>query len=198
MRIRTVAVVLALSVWVLLASAGEVAAQAFGIGPRMSMVRSLTPGAPSTRSFGGTVRLGSSRRVSLELAADYRKTLSLDGVTRERERPMQASVLLFLTKSTLSPYLLGGYGIYRRDVDFLDSTGTTVTSVSDRTSGAHVGFGAELLLTRHAAFFVDYRYRLVRLGEPEAGAKELNVPFVDSVKLSHRGTMWTSGMAFYF
>lgn len=174
-------------------------AQGFGLGPRMSLVRGDLPsGTPSTRSFGGTIRMRSSRRVSLEIAGDYRKTLSADGVMRERQRPIQGSLLLFLSRSTLSPYVLGGYGIYRRDIDILDSAGTTVSSVADKTTGAHMGFGAELFVTRHAALFADYRYRFVRFGDPEDGSKEINLPFVDQVKLSHRGTMWTSGMAFYF
>jgi hypothetical protein len=178
---------------------GDVLAQGFGIGPRMSTVRGDAPSAtPSVRYFGGTVRIRSSRRVAFELAGDYKKTLSADGLTRERERPLQGSLLLFLVRSTFAPYVLGGYGLYDRHVDWLDASGAVVRTIADRQTGAHLGFGAELFVSRHAALFADYRYRFVRFGEPEAGAKEINLPLVDQVKLSHRGTMWTSGVAFYF
>lgn len=174
-------------------------AQGVGIGPRMSLLRGdLASGTPSSRFFGGTLRMRSSPRVAIEIAADYKKTLDADGVFRERERPIQGSVLLFLAKSAFSPYVLGGYGLYHRQLDALDSTGQVVSSVSDRTSGAHLGFGAELFVGRHAALFADFRYRFVRFGEPEDGASPIDIPFVDRVKLSHKGTMWTSGMAFYF
>lgn len=198
MRMKMAVLTLVATVGVLLA-AGQAAAQAFGIGPRISTVRGDVPSAtPSSRYFGGTLRMRSSRRVAIELAGDYKKTVSVDGLTSQRERPLQGSLLLFLVRSTFAPYVLGGYGLYQRNVDFLDEAGTVVSSISDRQTGAHLGFGAELFVSRHAALFADFRYRFVRFGEPEAGAKEINIPLVDQVKLSHRGTMWTSGVAFYF
>lgn len=196
---RFTTTVLILAVAVLAGSAHRAEAQGFGIGPRMSMIRGDVPsGTPSSRSFGGTIRMQSSRRVVLELAGDYKKVASVDGITRRRERPIQGSVLLFPVRTTFSPYLLGGYGWYHESVDTLDSIGTVVSTVSRRETGAHVGFGAELFLGRHAALFADYRYRFVRFGEPAEGEEEIDIPIIDQVRLSHRGTMWTSGVALYF
>jgi hypothetical protein len=183
----------------ILISAGHASAQGFGIGPRMSLVRGDVPsGTPSARFFGGTIRMQSSKRVVLEVAADYRTEMLADGVIRERQRPIQGSVLLFLARTAFSPYVLGGYGLYQRKVEVLDSIGNVVSSISDKETGAHMGIGAELFVSRHAALFADYRYRFVRFGEAEEGSKPIDIPFVDQAKLSHRGTMWTSGVAFYF
>ena len=51
---------------------------------------------------------------------------------------------------------------------------------------------------RQAAIFADYRFRFVEFGAPEGGEEPINIPLLDSVNLSHRGSMWTGGMAFYF
>ncbi len=175
-----------------------VAAQGIGIGPRLSFVRGDVPSeASSTRFFGGIVRMRSSKRVVLEAAADYRTERSEDGLSRVKERPLQGSLLLFPSRSTLAPYVLVGYGLYSRTTETLDLTGVPATTVSERKTGAHIGFGAELFLGRHAAFVLDYRYRFVRFGSPEDDETSVNLPGLGS-RLSHRGSMWTSGMAFYF
>jgi hypothetical protein len=195
---RTKAIIL-LAIGAVLLAAGPALAQGFGIGPRISLIRGHVPsGTPSARLFGGTIRMQTSRRMALEVAADYKKLLSPDGLTRERETPLQGSLLMFPIRGAFSPYVLAGYGLYKRTLDTLDSTGKVVSSISDKETGAHVGFGAEIFVSRRAAFFADYRFRFVRWGEPEEGSEELNIPFVDKAKLSHRGTMWTSGVAFYF
>ncbi len=196
---RTIARVSFLALAVLLFWAGEGQAQGFGIGPRMSLIRGDAPsGTPSVRFFGGTIRMQTSRRVVLEVAADYKTAIMADGTIRQRERPLQGSLLLFLARKTFAPYLLGGYGLYTRTIETMDSTGNVVSSFSDKETGAHMGIGAELFISRHAALFADYRYRFVRFGEPDADSEAIDLPFVDQVKLSHRGTMWTSGVAFYF
>jgi opacity protein-like surface antigen len=143
------------------------------------------------------VRMASSRRVVIELAADTRSERSDDGLERVRERPIQGSLLLFPARAVFSPYVLAGYGLYNRTVETLDATGATVASASERRTGAHVGFGAELLLGRHAAFVVDYRYRFVKFGAAEEDASPVNLPGLGS-RLSHKGTMWTTGVAIYF
>jgi len=166
----------------------------------MSVVRGdLASGTPSTRFFGGTMRMASSKHVVFEVAMDYRSQVSDDGLTRLRERPLQGSLLLFPARAAFAPYLLGGYGLYQQTTDTLNATGLTSSSVVERKTGAHVGFGAEVSLGRHAAFFLDYRYRFVKFGTPDPGADPINIPLVsDKVQLSHTGSMITSGMAFYF
>jgi hypothetical protein len=173
-------------------------AQAVGLGPRMSFVRGDIPSSTgSTRFIGGILRMRSSKRVVLEAAADFRTERSEDGLSRVRERPLQGSLLLFPARSTFSPYVLAGYGLYSRTTETLDLTGEPAATVSERKTGAHVGFGAELFLGRHAAFVLDYRYRFVRFGSPDDGETPVNLPGLRG-RLSHRGSMWTSGMAFYF
>jgi hypothetical protein len=174
------------------------AAQGVGLGGRMSFVRGDVPSATgSTRFFGGILRMRSSKRVVLEAAIDYRSERAEDGLTLVKERPLQGSVLFFPARAPFSPYLLVGYGSYSRTTETLDLTGVPAASVSERKTGAHMGFGAELFLGRHAAFVVDYRYRFVRFGRPEGDETSVNLPGLGS-RLSHRGSMWTSGMAFYF
>ncbi|MEO8070819.1 MAG: outer membrane beta-barrel protein [Acidobacteriota bacterium] len=183
-----------------LALPASAAGQSFGLGPRFSFVRGdLAADAPSTRFVGGTIRLRSSAHVALETALDYRAETSEDARTRLRERPLQASLLLFPVRSTISPYLLGGLGIYSRMTDTLDATGRAIDTQLERKSGWHFGLGAELAITRHAAFYADYRFRFVKFGDSiQEGDEPINIPGVKNLKVAHRGSMWTSGMAFYF
>lgn len=196
-------VVAGVALMAVLAVGARAEAQGFGLGPRWSFIRGDAPtGTPSTRMLGGTIRIPSSKRVVLEVAADYRSQTGEDGLTRLRERPIQGSLLLFPVRSTFAPYLLGGYGLYTQTMDVLDATGAVSASTSARKTGAHIGFGAELFISRHAAFFLDYRYRFVKFGVPDEGADTINIPGSGLIpgdrKLSHEGTMWTSGVAFYF
>jgi hypothetical protein len=171
----------------------------FGLGPRMSWVRGDLPsGSPSTRFIGATIRMSSSRRVALEAAMDFRSETTLDRLARLKERPVQGSLLLFLARSAFSPYVLGGFGMYSQTSETLGPTGLVTDTFTHKETGAHAGFGAEILVSRHAAFFADYRFRFVRFGTPEPGADPINVPGLGSLKLSHRGSMWTSGVAYYF
>jgi opacity protein-like surface antigen len=171
-------------------------AQAFGIGPRLSFVKNEPAGQPATRFFGGTIRLRSSRHVATELALDYRKYDEVDHQQRVREMPFQASLLLFPVRSVFSPYLLGGFGIYSHATDDLTDTGAVIATTTERKTGWHLGLGAELFVNRHAALFVDYRYRFVKFGaEPDSSPADAVIPGLD---ISHNGSMWTSGVAFYF
>ena len=174
------------------------AAQGFGLGPRLSIVRGdVASQTESSRLLGGMVRMASSSRVAIEVAADTRSERSDDGLQRIRERPLQGSLLLFPARAAFSPYVLVGYGLYNQTVETLDLAGAVVSSESTRRTGAHLGFGAELFLGRHAAFVVDYRYRFVKLGGNEEDDSPVNLPGLGS-RLTHRGTMWTTGFAFYF
>lgn len=193
---RFPSLVLVVSAAVLLPSA--LAAQSIGFGPRLSFVRGDVPSATaSTRFLGGILRMQASKRVVFEAAADFRSERTGDGLTRVTERPLQGSLLLFPVRSTIAPYVLAGYGLYTRSVETLDLAGTPVVIASDRRTGAHVGLGAELFLGRHAALLIDYRYRFVRFGVAEAGEDQVNLPGLGD-RVSHRGSMWTSGVAFYF
>jgi len=173
-------------------------AQGFGLGPRLSFVRGdYASATPSRDFFGGVIRMRSSRHVTFEASLDYRTQRSTDGLTRLRERPVQLSLLITPVRARVAPYLLGGFGIYSETVDTLSAEGLVVSSTADRRTGIHLGAGVEISLSRSATLFADYRFRFVKFGS-EATDEPIKVPGLGSVKLSHQGSMWTSGIAFYF
>jgi Outer membrane protein beta-barrel domain len=196
----------AVSVGTFLTLTQPAAAQTFGIGPRLSFVRGdLQTATPSQRFTGATMRLQTSKHVGIEVALDYKSTVSQDGSARLRELPLQASLLIFLGRHTFSPYLLGGFGTYTQATDIKADSGLFVNQTIARKNGVHLGFGAELFLARHAAFFADYRFRFVKFGSDiDPGDQQINIPGsslipgLNSNKLSHHGSMWTTGVAFYF
>ncbi len=176
------------------------AAQSLGIGPRFSMVRGdLVTNTPSTRFIGGTLRMVTGRHTVLEASMDYRSYLNDAGTERVRERPIQGSLLLFPVRGGFAPYVGGGIGLYSQYHDTLGTNGLVTATTVEKKVGWHVGAGAEIRLARHAAFFADYRFRFVKFGAPdEPGSESINIPGLSQVKLSHQGSMWTSGVAFYF
>jgi outer membrane protein with beta-barrel domain len=182
------------------------AGQTFGIGPRLSFVRGdITTATPATSFSGGTMRLSTSPHIAIEVALDYRTKKSEDGLQRMREVPIQGSMLIFLVRRTFSPYLLGGMGIYSQVTDVMTETpGIFVNVERTRKTGVHLGFGAELFVSRHAAIFGDYRFRFVKFGQAASDGEPIHIPGssvipgLDKVKISHHGSMWTSGVAFYF
>ncbi|MEO7191780.1 MAG: outer membrane beta-barrel protein [Vicinamibacterales bacterium] len=199
------AVVAALVVTGLASAPAVIMAQGVGLGPRFSFVRGDVPSAtPSARFLGGTLRMQTSKHMVLEAALDYRAQTSEDRTSRVRERPLQGSLLLFPVRKAFAPYVLGGFGLYSQTFENLDVTGKPVASTTSRKTGAHIGFGAEIFLSRHASLYADYRLRFVRFGTPEPASQPISVPgssFIpglDNIKLSHKGSMWASGMAFYF
>jgi hypothetical protein len=195
-------------VWLLLALAviaTPTSAQTIGLGPRFTFVRGHLPSnTPPARLIGGTLRMGGARHTALEITLDYRSTTDEDGTRRVRETPIQGSLLLFPVRRTFSPYLLGGGGIYTRSTDTLSPAGLTLSTVRERKLGWHLGMGAEFFVGRHAAIFADYRFRFVKWGDPADESDPINIPGsgtipgLDRVKLSHQGSMWAGGVAFYF
>jgi hypothetical protein len=181
-----------------LAAPALVSAQAVGFGPKISQVRGDVPGSAPTRLFGGTLRIMSSKHIALEGTLDYRAEYNDDRTLRMRETPIQGSLLIFPLRKVISPYLLGGIGLYTRHTDTLGTAGTVLDTVKERKTGWHLGAGAEVFVVRKAAIFVDYRWRFVRFGEPEVDEEPIDIPGLDDLKLSHRGSMWSGGVAFYF
>lgn len=187
-------------------SAAPAAAQSFGIGPRFSFVRgNLSSGTPATRLVGGTMRIATGKHTVFEGAMDYRAYLNDAGTERMRETPIQGSLLLFIARGVFSPYVGGGIGLYTQTRDKLDGNGLVVTStVTEKKPGWHVGAGAEIIVAKHVGVFLDYRFRFVKFGEPDEDAQKISIPgdqtfpILQNVKLSHEGSMWTSGLTFYF
>lgn len=181
-------------------------AQSIGFGPRFAFVRGDVKADSSTRYSGGLLRLGTSPRTAIELSLDYRSHLNEDLTTRIKEYPIQGSLLLYPVRSTVSPYILGGIGWYKQNVAKVDGE-EIVESVATRRTGYHAGVGGEIWFGRHATLHVDYRYTFIRFGKPgeEAAATQpgaIPIPGLgglqDSLKLSHEGSMWTSGVTLYF
>jgi len=182
------------------ASAAPAAAQNFAIGPRISFVRGdSTTDAPTTRLIGVMTRIHASKRIAIEAAIDTRSetTTTSSGSGRLRERPMQFTMLIYPLRTTFSPYILTGFGIYKQYVDTLDANGAVTATTSTQTTGWHAGFGAELMFHHHVAFYADYRWRNVSLGGTGAAGTS-PIPGVNLFHVSSNGSMWTGGMGFYF
>ena len=94
--------------------------------------------------------------------------------------------------------LLGGFGVYRQTMETLNADGLVISSERTQKTGWHLGAGLELVFGRRVGLYGDYRFRFVRFGDPQDGDEPIDIPGLDSVKLSHRGSMWTGGIAFYF
>lgn len=197
-RIRTTIAIAAAACLACLVSV-PASAQSFGIGPRLSFVRGDLPTATPSSSFvGGTIRLVGSKHHAFEVSLETRTTYNELRTSKKQEIPIQASLLLFPVRAAVAPYLLGGFGIYRATLSNVDANGAVLSSTQTQETGFHLGGGLEILLTKHVGIYGDYRFRFVRFGAAAAGEQPINIPLVDSVNLSHRGSMWTSGMAFYF
>lgn len=172
----------------LLATTAPVCAQGFGLGARIAWI---TPDADvdSVRFFGGQVRL-LSQRFGLEVALD-RHSESFELLNQKvTETPIQASLLLRMGHGSVTPFLLGGPGWYRRKVEALDTPGNLSSSTTE--FGWHAGIGLEVLAGKHLGIHGDYRYTFLDF------KKDDNEGFIGGLLPGHRGSMWTAGATFYF
>ncbi|MBI2832806.1 MAG: porin family protein [Acidobacteria bacterium] len=176
----------------------------FGLGGRFSFVRGdPAVEASSARYSGGLLRWRLSPRRTIELSLDYRSRLNQDLTERVKDYPFQGSLLLYPVRASISPYLLGGVGWYSQRVDTLDKD-QVVSQKTSRTFGYHAGIGGEMKLGQRAAAHLDYRYTFIGLGskDPTAPSGALSIPglqsFQNRLNLSHKGSMWTSGVTVYF
>jgi opacity protein-like surface antigen len=174
----------------LLVPAAPALAQGVGIGARFAWVKpDVEPEADSVRYFGGQLRL-LSERVGLEISLD-RRSESFETLNQKVTlTPIQASLLLRLASGSVSPYLLGGPGWYRRSVEPID--GDDDSSVSTTEFGWHAGIGLEILPSRHIGIHGDYRYTFLDFDDDE------DEGFVGRLLPGHKGSMWTLGATFYF
>jgi opacity protein-like surface antigen len=108
------------------------------------------------------------------------------------DTPIQASLLLRLSQGTVSPYLLGGPGWYRRSVKRVDDP--DAASVSTTDFGWHGGGGLEVRLGRHVGLHADYRYTRLDFG----GDENEDEGFIRGLLPDYKGSMWTFGSTFYF
>ena len=200
-RLRRLAVVAAALLVGLTPSRLE--AQSFGIGPRFAFVRGDVNTDASTRYSGGLLRLRPSPRIALELSLDYRNHLNESRTERIKDYPIQGSLLLYPVRATVSPYVLGGIGWYRQRVDTL-ADDLVVDSTTSSKTGYHAGIGTDLWLGRRVTLHVDYRYTFIgrQNGDADTASGAVPVPGLgalqDRLGLSHKGSMWTTGLTVYF
>jgi hypothetical protein len=220
---RRSAAVMGLAAVLLVGFAGGAAqAQTFGLGARMVSISgtdspALDPGdTTSTRLAGGFLRFKASKHLSLEVSMDYRSTTNPTETARVRTTPIQVSALFYPVRTAIAPYLLAGVGWYKHRAEAL-SDGKAVLTANTSEFGYHTGLGGELMLGRHASFFVDYRYVWVDVngidgftGVLKSAASLTSVIGLltnlndgsngkDSTSsISRRGSLWTTGLTIYF
>jgi opacity protein-like surface antigen len=167
------------------------AAQGFGLGGRMALVRgNIDANTSAERFIGGLLKVPLSPRATVEISLD-RRTESNDALTeRVVEVPLQGSLLLYAARTTISPYVLGGVGWYTHRVEQV-TAGTVSSSETSRRFGYHAGIGGELKLGKHAGVHADYRYTFLRLGDDDES-------LIGRLKPSYEGSMWTAGLTLYF
>ena len=174
----------------LLAGASPASAQGFGIGARMAWVTSDTElDVDAVRFIGGQIRM-LSQRWGLEVSLD-RHSESFDLLNEKvTETPIQASLLLRLAGGSVSPFLLGGPGWYRRSVETIDGP---EVSIDTTEFGWHAGGGLEVRAGRHFGIHGDYRYTFLDFGDDDE-----DEGFIGGLLPGHRGSMWTLGATVYF
>ena len=166
-------------------------AQGFGVGARIgSLTADSEADADAIRVTGGQIRLLTGRW-GLEVSMD-RHSATSDALNQKvTETPIQLSLLMRLTESKLSPFLLGGRGWYRRKVELLE--GPDEGAVKTSESGWHGGGGLEIRAARHFALHGDYRYTFLDFGDDDE-----DDGFIGGLLPGHRGSMWTIGATIYF
>lgn len=180
-----------------LSSAAPVSAQGFGIGGRVAWMKADTDvDVDATRLFGGQVRVITGR-LGFEVSIDRRSEefeLANEKVT---ETPIQASLLLRMGSGRIAPFLLGGPGWYRREIEALDDPDRRTRTTE---FGWHAGIGLEILASKHFGIHGDYRY--TGLGNDDDDDDEEDDDegggFIAGLLPGHRGSMWTLGATIYF
>jgi hypothetical protein len=207
---------------VLAGVAGNARAQTIGLGARMVSVSgadslAVDPASASnTRFTGGFVRLNASKHLTLEAAMDYQSTTNPAETARIRNTPIQVSTLFVPLRTAVQPYVLAGIGWYKHRVEALDQ-GKAVQTGESTDFGYHTGVGGQVMLGKHAGFFVDYRYTWVDINGIDglAGAVRSAASLTSVLgalssftgnksssssgsTISRRGSMWAGGVTVYF
>lgn len=174
----------------LLTSTVSASAQGFGLGARLAWVKQdVDVDAESVRFTGFQMRTAGGK-AGFELSMDrHSETFENTKVT---ETPIQASLLLRLSQSGFSPYLLGGGGWYRRTVEPID--GPDNSGETNTEFGWHAGGGLEILAGRHFGIHGDYRFTNLDFGSDD----DEDEGFIGGLIPGYRGSMWTLGATIYF
>ncbi|MDQ3486414.1 MAG: porin family protein [Acidobacteriota bacterium] len=179
----------------LLLSVAPVSAQGFGVGGRLAWLKADSDVDVDTpRLVGGQVRLVTGR-LGLEVSMDRRSEefeLLNEKVT---ETPIQTSLLLRMGSGRVAPYLLGGPGWYRREVEALDDPELRTKTTE---FGWHAGLGLEILASKHFGIHGDYRYTFLGDDDEDDDDEDDDGGFLGRFVPGHRGSMWTLGATIYF
>ena len=169
-------------------------AQGFGIGGRMAWVTADSDAdIDSVRFIGGQIRMLGPRwgvEVSLDHNSEEFELLN----QKVSETPIQTSLLLRLASGSVSPFLLGGAGWYKRKVEPID--GPDDLEEKSTEFGWHAGGGLEIFAGRHVGIHGDYRYTFLDFGDDDE--EDDDDGFIRGLLPGHRGSMWTVGVTFYF
>jgi opacity protein-like surface antigen len=167
-------------------------AQGVGIGGRLAWVTADSASdAERVRFTGGQIRLLSAR-IGLEVSMD-RHTATFDLLDQKvTETPIQASLLLRMGGGTVSPYLLGGPGWYRRKVEPIEGAGQAAIETTE--FGWHAGIGLEIRPGRRLGIHGDYRRTFLDFGDDD----DDDGGIIGRLMPGHRGTMLTLGATIYF
>lgn len=168
-------------------------AQGFGIGARIAWVHpDVDADVDAVRYFGGQVRL-LGPRFGIEVALDHHSESAELVNQKITETPIQASLLLRLGHGSVTPFLLGGPGWYRRKVEAIESAGNLSSTTTE--FGWHAGLGLEVLAGRHFGIHGDYRYTFLDFNDDDDDGGLIGI---GKLLPGHRGSMWTLGTTFYF
>ena len=178
----------------------------FGIGPRLTFVRGSADLPDGAQRFSGAaIRMGSGK-TALELAMDFRSSLTGDLTERVRDYPISGSLLIYPVRARIAPYLVGGIGWYSQHVQLLGPTQFVVEEQTTRKVGYHAGFGGEVRPAKHLGLYGDYRYTFLHFGDQSSTTSSGKassgvpgwIPFADRLRMSHEGSAFTWGATLYF
>ena len=157
-----------------------------GIGPKIGYYKA--PDAEDGTMFIGLQTRTKGKYVGAELSVEYRGEQSYSTTNGDftlKQIPVTGSLLLFAPLAeNFAPYGLAGLGayytIYDYDGGFLNPGDDTDVNV-----GYHLGFGADIALSKSAAFNIDYRYLFLDGNDDVADKK-------------YSGNVLSAGLTFYF
>lgn len=158
-----------------------------GIGPKVGVYKA--PDADDGTMFIGIQSRTKGKYLGAEFSLEYRGEQSFTTAGGSeltvKQVPVTGSLLLFAPLAeNFSPYGLAGLGAY---YSFYDYDGGFVNPGDDAEVevGYHLGVGAEIALSKTAAFNIDYRY-LYLDGSEDLSDKQFS------------GNVISAGLTFYF
>jgi len=187
-------------------SSSKPASTSFGIAARVSFLSGAdnplqeANGTAAPMFIGGLIHIKTGNHSAIQLSADYRSTTSADGTQRLQTNPLQASLLVYPIRGSVSIFALGGVGLYRTRMDQM-ANGVSVAYVDTSRFGFHAGAGAEIKLGKRFAIFADYRYTFVKVTKKDPTTNQIvgTSGFMSAnIKASHQGAMLTGGLMLYF